>query len=85
MFFVRSEDLMANTTLTNEMKSRTVIVSVKAKHARSFVCKVKKEMLNENNGDELATTRKRKSIVNALLTHSEYLSSSEECMAWHDG
>ncbi|KAM3178057.1 hypothetical protein ACTXT7_003305 [Hymenolepis weldensis] len=25
------------------------------------------------------------SIVNALLTHSERLSLSEECMAWHDG
>ncbi|KAM3177028.1 hypothetical protein ACTXT7_005329 [Hymenolepis weldensis] len=45
--------------------------SVKAKHrnlesarivqvATSFVCKVRKKLLNENNADELAATRKRK-------------------------
>ncbi|KAM3182034.1 hypothetical protein ACTXT7_013213 [Hymenolepis weldensis] len=28
--------------------------------AISYLCKVRKELLNENNGDELATTRKRK-------------------------
>ncbi|VUZ40962.1 unnamed protein product [Hymenolepis diminuta] len=49
----------------------TAIVSIKAEHrnfeiARSLkvvtplVCKVRKGLLNENNGGELATTRKRK-------------------------
>ncbi|KAM3185975.1 hypothetical protein ACTXT7_005275 [Hymenolepis weldensis] len=64
--------LMAYTTITNDMKKHAVtqIVSIKAKQsnleiarflkvATSFVCKVRKE-LNENNGDELATTSKRK-------------------------
>ncbi|KAM3180055.1 hypothetical protein ACTXT7_017051 [Hymenolepis weldensis] len=31
-----------------------------SKVARSSVCEVRKELLNENNGDELAATRKRK-------------------------
>lgn len=70
------------------MKRLAVIVSIKAKLsyseiarflkvARSFVCKVRKE-LNKNNGDELATS---KSIAD-VLTHSEHLSLSEGCMAW---
>ncbi|KAM3175539.1 hypothetical protein ACTXT7_008302 [Hymenolepis weldensis] len=52
------------------MKRRAVIVSIKAKHrnleivrflkvAKSFLYKVRKR-LNENNGDELATMRRRK-------------------------
>lgn len=60
-------------TITNEMKRLAVIVSIKAKLsyseiarflkvARSFVCKVRKE-LNKNNGDELATS---KSIADIL-------------------
>ncbi|KAM3182411.1 hypothetical protein ACTXT7_012437 [Hymenolepis weldensis] len=63
--------LMPDTNITNEMKRHTVIVSIEAKHsslriarflkvARSFVCNVRKELLDENNGDELAATRKRK-------------------------
>ncbi|VUZ40953.1 unnamed protein product [Hymenolepis diminuta] len=62
---------MADTNVTNEMKRHAVIVSIKAKLrnlevaglpevATSFVCKVRKGLLNENNGGELATTRKRK-------------------------
>ena len=60
-------DAMENTTITNEVKRHTVIVSIKAKHsnleiaiflrvARSFVFKVRKE-LNENNGGGLATSK----------------------------
>ena len=60
---------MADTSINNEMKRHAVIVSIKAKHsnleiarflkvARSFVCKVRKE-LNENNGDELATSKRK--------------------------
>ncbi|VUZ56495.1 unnamed protein product, partial [Hymenolepis diminuta] len=52
------------------------------KHARSFVCKVRKELLNENNGRHKI---EKSTQVNTLLTHSEYLSSSEDCMAWHNG
>ncbi|VUZ53162.1 unnamed protein product [Hymenolepis diminuta] len=62
---------MADTTITNDMKTHSLIVSMKAKHSsleitrflkvnRSFVCKVRKEPLNENNGDELVVIRKRK-------------------------
>ncbi|KAM3179801.1 hypothetical protein ACTXT7_017569, partial [Hymenolepis weldensis] len=87
--------LVADTTITDEMKRHTLLVSVKAKHrnfeiarflkvATSFVCKVRKGLLNENNGDE-PTTRKRKGTVNALLTHSEHLNLCEKCTAWHDG
>ncbi|KAM3173227.1 hypothetical protein ACTXT7_012933 [Hymenolepis weldensis] len=65
------EDLMPDTTITNEMKRHPVTVSIKAKHskleiarslkvARSFPCKVRKELLDENSGYELA----------AALTHS---------------
>ncbi|KAM3171004.1 hypothetical protein ACTXT7_017476 [Hymenolepis weldensis] len=53
------------------MKRHAVIVSIKAKHrnfeiarflkvARSFLWKVRKELLNENNGAGLAATRKIK-------------------------
>ncbi|VUZ57098.1 unnamed protein product [Hymenolepis diminuta] len=52
------------------MKRYSVIVSIKAKHRNleiarflhvntPFVCKVRKEMVNEINGVELAATRKR--------------------------
>ncbi|VUZ53522.1 unnamed protein product [Hymenolepis diminuta] len=62
---------MANTAITNEMKGHSVIVTIKATHnnleivrfpkvTTSFVCKIRKELLNENNGDELATMRKKK-------------------------
>ncbi|VUZ47479.1 unnamed protein product [Hymenolepis diminuta] len=62
---------MVDTTITNEMRKEAVIVSIKAKYsnlgiarsvkvATSYVCKVRKELLNENNGDELAATSKRK-------------------------
>ncbi|KAM3174827.1 hypothetical protein ACTXT7_009740 [Hymenolepis weldensis] len=65
------DNLMADITITNEMKRHALIVFIKAKHrnlklvgflkfARSFVRKVRKELLNENNGGELATTSKRK-------------------------
>ncbi|KAM3171091.1 hypothetical protein ACTXT7_017313, partial [Hymenolepis weldensis] len=58
-------------TVTNEMKRHAIIASLKAKQnnfeiarfltaARSFVYKVRKELLNENNGDELVTMWKRK-------------------------
>ncbi|KAM3188443.1 hypothetical protein ACTXT7_000269 [Hymenolepis weldensis] len=65
------KDLMPDTTITNEMKNHSVIVSLKAKHknleiarflkvARSSICKVRKELLNENNGNGLGATRKRR-------------------------
>ncbi|KAM3179340.1 hypothetical protein ACTXT7_000741 [Hymenolepis weldensis] len=62
---------IADNVITNEMKRHTVIVSVKVKHrnlemarflkvAKSFVCKVRKELLNESNRNESAATGKRK-------------------------
>ncbi|KAM3185674.1 hypothetical protein ACTXT7_005896 [Hymenolepis weldensis] len=65
------EDPMADAIITHEIKRHAVIVSAKAKHdhletagflkvARSIVCKVRKELLDEKNGDDLAATRKRK-------------------------
>ncbi|VUZ43352.1 unnamed protein product [Hymenolepis diminuta] len=62
------------------------------KVATSFVCKAREKSLNENNGDELTTTRKRKqehcqSSADPLthsLNHSEHLNLWEECMAWDD-
>ncbi|KAM3174819.1 hypothetical protein ACTXT7_009772 [Hymenolepis weldensis] len=56
-------------------KHRNLEIARFLKVATSFACKVRRE-LNENNRDE-------KSIVTA--DHSEHLSLSEECMAWHDG
>ncbi|KAM3181600.1 hypothetical protein ACTXT7_014056 [Hymenolepis weldensis] len=43
------KDLMPDTILTNEVKRHAILVSLKAKQSNL-----------ENNGDELATTRKRK-------------------------
>ncbi|KAM3179548.1 hypothetical protein ACTXT7_000437 [Hymenolepis weldensis] len=71
MKMYRMYDLMIDTNITNEMKRHAVIVSIRVKHrnieierflkvATSFVCKVEKELLNINNGDELVATRKRK-------------------------
>ncbi|KAM3170937.1 hypothetical protein ACTXT7_017610 [Hymenolepis weldensis] len=68
--FSTSEDLMANTIITKEMKRRCAIVSIKAKHrnleiagflkdVRSFVCKVRK--------------------AKGLLKKSKY-SEEEECL-----
>ncbi|KAM3178571.1 hypothetical protein ACTXT7_002274 [Hymenolepis weldensis] len=65
------KNLMVDAAMTNEMKRQAVIVSIKAKHrnleivgflkvARYFVCKVRKEVLKENNEDELAAKGKRK-------------------------
>ncbi|VUZ43033.1 unnamed protein product [Hymenolepis diminuta] len=62
---------MSDTTITNEMKGHALIVSKKAKHwnleiagplkvTTSFDRKVRKELLNENKGDELTATRKRR-------------------------
>ncbi|VUZ42414.1 unnamed protein product, partial [Hymenolepis diminuta] len=65
-----------------------VIVSIKAKHSNlviakslivpdSSVCKVRKELLNENNGARatMGSRGRDKGIVNApLLTHSQHLS-----------
>ncbi|VUZ39754.1 unnamed protein product [Hymenolepis diminuta] len=62
---------MPNTTITNEMIRHTVMAPMKAKDSdlemarflkvtRFSVCKVRKELPNENSGDELATTQKRK-------------------------
>ncbi|VUZ39049.1 unnamed protein product [Hymenolepis diminuta] len=53
------------------MKRHAIVVSLKAKHSNqeiarflqgaiSFVCKVRRGQLNQNNGDKLATTWKRK-------------------------
>ncbi|KAM3186987.1 hypothetical protein ACTXT7_003222 [Hymenolepis weldensis] len=61
---------ISDTTIANEMKIYSIIMPIKAEHdnleitgflkvATSFTCKVGKE-LNENNGNELAATRKRK-------------------------
>ncbi|KAM3177360.1 hypothetical protein ACTXT7_004680 [Hymenolepis weldensis] len=66
-----SEDLMADNTITSEMKRHAAIVSIKAKYrnlevarflkvSRSFVYKVRKDLMNENNEDELTATRKKK-------------------------
>ncbi|KAM3186741.1 hypothetical protein ACTXT7_003711 [Hymenolepis weldensis] len=76
-----SEDPMADTTVNNGMKRHAVMVSKKAKRSHfetarflkvgtSFVCKVRKELVNEKNGDELATTRKRKQGHCLLSTDS---------------
>lgn len=57
-----SEDLMTDSTITKEMKRNAAIVSIKPKQrnseivrvlkvARSLVCQVRKELLNEKNGD----------------------------------
>ncbi|VUZ47975.1 unnamed protein product [Hymenolepis diminuta] len=62
---------MADAIITNEIDRHAVTVSIKAKHrnleiarflqvVRSVVWKVRKELLNENNGDAMVTTRKRK-------------------------
>ncbi|KAM3178317.1 hypothetical protein ACTXT7_002816 [Hymenolepis weldensis] len=59
-----------DTKIINEMKRHAVAVSIKAKHsnseiarflkvATSFVRKVRRELLNENSGEELAATNKR--------------------------
>ncbi|KAM3178912.1 hypothetical protein ACTXT7_001659 [Hymenolepis weldensis] len=64
---VNSNDLMADNTMTNEIKRHAVIVSTKVKHwnseiarvlkvTTSFLPKVRLELLNENNGDDLAAT-----------------------------
>ncbi|KAM3183277.1 hypothetical protein ACTXT7_010668 [Hymenolepis weldensis] len=64
------DDLMPDTTIIIEMDRHAAIVSIKAKHRNleiarflqvttSSVCKVRKE-LSENNADELAATSKRK-------------------------
>ncbi|VUZ43397.1 unnamed protein product [Hymenolepis diminuta] len=56
---------MADTAINNEMKKCALIVPIKAKHRNleierflqavtSFVFKVRKELLSENNGDDLA-------------------------------
>lgn len=79
------KDLMTDTTITHEMERHPVIVFIKVKHdnletgrflkvSRPVVCKVRKNLLNENNGNESAVKGKRKCIVNALLTHSQHLS-----------
>ncbi|VDL16390.1 unnamed protein product [Hymenolepis diminuta] len=62
------------------MKRHAVVAPIKSKHSdldigrflkvpTSFFGKVRKELLNENTGDELASTSKRKHLFNAL-THS---------------
>ncbi|VUZ39689.1 unnamed protein product, partial [Hymenolepis diminuta] len=67
-FFI-SEDLTPDTATNNEAGKSALITSIKAKHwnlviarcpkdARSFVCRIRK--VNENNGDELAASGKRK-------------------------
>ncbi|KAM3170934.1 hypothetical protein ACTXT7_017615 [Hymenolepis weldensis] len=79
------------------MKRQAVIVTIKAKHrnleiarflkvARSFVCKVRKKLLNENNEDELAATRMRKEhcqrSADSLRT-PEFVRRVHG-VAWHD-
>ncbi|KAM3184222.1 hypothetical protein ACTXT7_008810 [Hymenolepis weldensis] len=57
--------------------SNTTKVAAEFTTTTSFVCKVRKGLLNENNGDELAVTRKRKEHCQRsadLFTHSERLS-----------
>ncbi|KAM3175869.1 hypothetical protein ACTXT7_007657 [Hymenolepis weldensis] len=72
-----SLNLMANTTIINEMKRYTVIVSVKKKHmnleiarflkvATSFVCEVREELPSENNGEGWPPRGREKCNVNAL-------------------
>ncbi|KAM3185466.1 hypothetical protein ACTXT7_006273 [Hymenolepis weldensis] len=88
IFVDLTEDFMPDTTFTNEMKKLPVSMSIKAKHsnleiarsltvARSFLCKVRKELLNENNGYELAASSKTKELrqrsvdsITHSLTHS---------------
>ncbi|KAM3180306.1 hypothetical protein ACTXT7_016539 [Hymenolepis weldensis] len=65
-----AKDLIPDTTITNEMERYAVMVCIKAKRsnleiagflkvARSFGFKIRKELLNENNGDELTTSRRK--------------------------
>ncbi|KAM3183922.1 hypothetical protein ACTXT7_009377 [Hymenolepis weldensis] len=76
------EDLMTDAIITNEMKRHAVIVPIKANHrnleiarflkvATSFICKVRKE-LNENNEARVTMGPRggEKRFVNALLTHN---------------
>ncbi|KAM3171634.1 hypothetical protein ACTXT7_016230, partial [Hymenolepis weldensis] len=83
---LESEDLISDTTITGDRKRHAVIVSIKVKHgsleiarflkvARSCICKVEMELLNERDGDELGTTRKRTGHYQRSdsLTHSEHL------------
>ncbi|VUZ46255.1 unnamed protein product [Hymenolepis diminuta] len=81
---------MVNTTLTNEMNTCTVIVSVKVKCSnlentrflkvvRSFVCEIRKE-LNEDNADELVATTKRKQHCQRS---ADSLRTPEFKSAWH--
>ncbi|VUZ54830.1 unnamed protein product [Hymenolepis diminuta] len=75
---------MPDITIPNKTKRRAVILSIEPKHGnlkiakslqvvRSFVCIIGKELLNENDGNELAVTRKRKEhfqLPTHSLTHS---------------
>ncbi|KAM3179374.1 hypothetical protein ACTXT7_000678 [Hymenolepis weldensis] len=64
----------------NERLSSTVIMIFTVHRGGVDKAMSRKELLNENNGDELAAMGTREnSIVNALLTHSEHLN------ACHDG
>ncbi|KAM3172859.1 hypothetical protein ACTXT7_013678 [Hymenolepis weldensis] len=67
------KDLIPDTTITNEVNRYAVIVSIKAEHsylkiarflkvATSFLCTVRKELLNDNNADELAATHSLHSL-----------------------
>ncbi|KAM3173490.1 hypothetical protein ACTXT7_012401 [Hymenolepis weldensis] len=54
---------MADEECKEEANGRSFLIQdllQASKITRSFVCKVKKELLNKNNGDELAATRRRK-------------------------
>ncbi|KAM3176419.1 hypothetical protein ACTXT7_006542 [Hymenolepis weldensis] len=75
-----------STTKTIEIKRKAVIVAIKAKQEfrncqtstsrHIFICKARKELLNENDRDELAAMRKRKqhcqrsidSLIHSLRT-----------------
>ncbi|VUZ50773.1 unnamed protein product [Hymenolepis diminuta] len=99
-------------TITNEVKRHALIESIKAEPrnfeiakfvqvAASFVCKVRRELPNENNRDELAATRRRKEYCQCSadsLTHSlthpprtrDFVRREDDMawqawQAWHDG
>ncbi|VUZ49928.1 unnamed protein product [Hymenolepis diminuta] len=80
------------------MERHVVIVSIKVKHrilkivrfyrvVISFVCIVRKALLTDNNGGELASMKKRKQEHFQRSAHSlnRTFEFVKEYMAWHDG
>ncbi|VUZ39195.1 unnamed protein product, partial [Hymenolepis diminuta] len=62
-------------------KYRNLEIAKFLKVAKFFICNVRKELLSENNKDELAHYQRSANS----LTHTEHLSLWKKCMAWHRG